>query len=207
MTDVTSEIPQDTGSTWLPFPSLSSYYELAHLLPFSLMKPTQCPFLNVACWGFQDLSSSSSSATLSLLSLFVPFYHPLPYWFVPLWKPSLCVPGVRFYLATSYQPPCFISPFLQSVRWLRENGASVFSSVPWEGLLRIQGWSVGRLRVAHSKWFGFRDLEDFWKRMSWERHGCSGHLGYHLCCFSCLQQLHLLISFLFRWHLDWRPWS
>ena len=50
--------------------------------------------------------------------------HPLPYFLFPEGHLCLHVSGVSLYRATCYQPSCFISLFLLSLKWLRENRAS-----------------------------------------------------------------------------------
>lgn len=80
MNEVTSESPQDTGTTWLPFPSLSSYYGLAHLLFLSQSQPSALSLVWLV--GVFRTSALLLPQLLCLLSLFLPFHHPRIYLFL-----------------------------------------------------------------------------------------------------------------------------
>lgn len=167
-----------------PFPTLSSDYGSASC-------PSSCspPWSHVSALSLVRrfrLFLECHLFFLQLLCLFSPFlsfHHQLPCFFLSGNQLWLYVSGVSLYLATCYQPSCFISPFLLSLKGHRGNGASwplalcgakqqscilwrgegsVFYSVHWEfrdGKLTACIWPAG-------EWFGFRVLKDLWKTMS-----------------------------------------
>ena len=139
---------------------MTSFSLFVHLLwigpfSFSFTKPTQCPFLSVACRGFQDLSPSSSSTTL-----FAFIFSALPpptYLFVPLWKPPLCASGVPSLW------PCVTNPlisFLLSFSHLDgmgRMGPLGFSQFLGPGDDRVLFWGLSLLLFPGKACLGFRD--------------------------------------------------
>lgn len=138
---------------------------LAHLLPFCPLllheaSPVSSPSRGSS--GSSQVTSLPPQASLRLLSLFLPVHHRLPYFFLSGSHLCLCLSGVSLSLATCYQRPCFISPFLLSLKWHKGMGllglsllvwqqfpsfwfeASVFPSVHCKGSFRIQRLQTGK---------------------------------------------------------------
>lgn len=98
---------------------------LAHLLPFHPLllheaSPASSPSSGSS--GSSQVTSLPPQAPFRLLSLFLPVYHRLPYFFLSGSHLCLCLSGVSLSLVTCYQRPCFISPFLLSLKWHKGMG-------------------------------------------------------------------------------------
>lgn len=168
----------------LPFPTLSSDYGSASC-PSSLSPPPWSqPRVRSLLRLFRLFLECHLLFFLQLLSVCFHFFCPSTTNFLI----SSCLEtsvdcmfsGVSLYLATCYQP-CFISPFLLSLKGHRGNGASSplalcgarqQSCILWRGRALCSTQFTENLGMAN--WqpaFGpqvscFRVLKDLWKRMS-----------------------------------------
>lgn len=85
-------------------------------LPFPFLLCEAHPLSSIYCGSLgssQDVTSSPSSSCSQFAFPFSVLPPPTSL-FLPRWRPScLYVSGVSLYLATRYQPFCFVSPFLE----------------------------------------------------------------------------------------------